>query len=95
MEEVSDASALIDQYSKDVELQTTIVIPPHLIRSGMKYVIQDRLIKKIQNTCTSSEGFIIKLRRVLTTTGGAIEARTGSVKFTVRYVQKTFLRFLF
>jgi DNA-directed RNA polymerase subunit E'/Rpb7 len=87
MDEVSVASVLVDLYSKDVELRTVIEIPPHLIRAGMKYVIQDRLIKKIQNTCTSSDGFIIKLRRVLKTEGGSIEARTGAVKFTVTYVK--------
>lgn len=83
---MSESAALVDLYSRDTELNTIITIPPHLIRAGLKYVIQDRLIKKTQNSCTSSDGFMIKLRRIIQIGGGSIEARTGGVKFTVRYV---------
>ena len=37
---------------------------------------------------TSQDGFIMKLKKIVDIKGGAIEQRSGSVNYTVRYVNK-------
>jgi DNA-directed RNA polymerase subunit E'/Rpb7 len=72
-----------------------------LIRMNINHVIQDRLIKGMQGKCkaplfweqlntidqgSAKDGFVIKLKRVVDITGGAIEQRTGSVTYHVKYL---------
>ena len=42
---------LIERYAEDKQLETTVVIAPHLIRMNINHVIQDRLIKGMQGKC--------------------------------------------
>lgn len=44
-------AALVERYAEDKQLETTVILAPHLIRMNINHVIQDRLIKGMQGKC--------------------------------------------
>lgn len=81
-----DAAKLVECYAEDKQLETPIVVPPHLLGYNLSHVVQDRLIRMIQNRCTAAEGFVIKLKYIVDIRGGSLDHRTASVNFMVDYV---------
>jgi DNA-directed RNA polymerase II subunit RPB7 len=80
------AEKLIELYSEDAQLESAVVILPHLLRYNLTHVVQDRLTRQIQGRCTLADGFIIKMRHIVDIRGGSLEQRTGAVNYTVDFV---------
>jgi DNA-directed RNA polymerase subunit E'/Rpb7 len=75
---------LVNRYSEDKLLEGTVTLLPHQLRANLKFAVQDRLMRMLQSKCSQENGFIIKLRKVISINDGIIETRGANVRFEVK-----------